>query len=109
MGLLETRTGNNDVALDYLARAAALEQIGTRHRFVYAIAQHDLGEPEGAIETLKALLRTAPQDTDVLLALANYSAEVGQMDSARGYAKKLTALAPNNPNFKALLQQLSDQ
>ena len=109
MGLLETRTGNNDVALDYLGRAAALEQVGTRHRFVYAIAQHDLGKPEAAIETLQALLRTVPQDTDVLLALANYSAELGRMDSARGYARTLNALAPNNPNFKALLEQLSGQ
>jgi tetratricopeptide (TPR) repeat protein len=109
MGLLETRTGNTDVALDYLGRAAALEQVGTRHRFVYAIAQHDLGKPEAAIETLQALLRTVPQDTDVLLALANYSAELGRISSARGYAKTLTALAPNNPNFKALLEQLSEQ
>lgn len=109
IGLLETRSGNADAALDYLGRAAALEQIGTRHRFVYAIAQHDLGKPEAAIETLQALLRTVPQDTDVLLALANYSAEVGAMDSARGYARTLNALAPNNPNFQELQRQLSEQ
>ncbi len=107
LGLLETRAGNRARALDYLGRAAALETGGTRHRFVYAIALHDLGQPEQALVQLKSLLRLAPRDEQVLLALANYSAELGQRSEAREYARNLTGLAPGNSAYQQLLQQLS--
>jgi predicted CXXCH cytochrome family protein len=107
LGLLETRSGSPDKALDYLRRAAELETLGTRHRFVYAIALHDLGQPQEAVTQLESLLRQAPGDQQVLLALANYAAEMGNKDQARGYAEQLVELAPNNPNYQQLLQKLS--
>lgn len=105
LGLLETRAGNRDAALDYLSQAAALETQGTRHRFVYAIALHDLGQPEAAIKQLQALLRQAPADQQVILALANYSLELGQTAQARQYAKTLLEMAPNNTGYQALYRQ----
>ncbi|MCP5163683.1 MAG: tetratricopeptide repeat protein [Pseudomonadales bacterium] len=69
----------------------ALETTGTRHRFVYAIALHDLGKPQQAIIQLQALLRELPRNEEVLLALANYSAELGQLEKARSYARTLTS------------------
>ena len=108
LGLLETRSGSQDKALDYLRRAAEMETLGTRHRFVYAIALHDLGQPREAIAQLGALLRQAPGDQQVLLALANYSAELGDKDKARGYAQQLVRIAPNNPNYQQLLQNLAN-
>ena len=81
-------------ALAYLRDAAELETVGTRHRYVYAIALHDLGQPREAIAQLQALLRKAPNDPNVLLALANYNAELGQREKALGYARTLTELAP---------------
>ncbi|MEH6637339.1 MAG: tetratricopeptide repeat protein, partial [Halioglobus sp.] len=78
LGLLETRTGESVKALDYLKKAAALETVGTRHRFVYAIALHDLGQPREAIVQLQGLLRSVPGNQEVLMALANYNAELGQ-------------------------------
>jgi tetratricopeptide (TPR) repeat protein len=107
LGLLETRTGNPEKALDYLGRAAAVETEGTRHRFVYAIALHDLGKPGMALEQLQALQRQVPTNQDVLLALANYSAELGQREQALGYARRLVQLAPGNRGYQQLLQQLS--
>jgi tetratricopeptide (TPR) repeat protein len=107
LGLLETRGKNREQALDYLKRAAELETVGTRHRFVYAIALHDLGKPADAITQLKGILRQAPGNQDVLLALANYSAELGQREQALGYARRLTQLAPGNRNYQQLYQQLS--
>ena len=107
LGLLETRAGNTEQALDYLQRAARLETTGTRHRFVYAIALHDLGKPQQAIIQLQALLRELPRDEEVLLALANYSAELGQLEKARSYARTLTQLAPRNRGYQQLLQSLS--
>jgi len=109
LGLLETRNGNSTLALDYLSRAAAQENIGTRHRFVYAIALHDLGQPQQAVNQLIAILRMAPQDQQVLLALANYNAELGQIGKAQMFAKRLTELAPGNRDYQQLLQGLSTQ
>lgn len=107
LGLLETRSGQPDKALEYLAKAAGLETGGSRHRFVYAIALHDLGQPRKAIRELQALLRQLPRSEDILLALANYNAELGQRDQARAYARTLTEIAPRNPNYQELYQQLS--
>ncbi len=106
LGLLETRSGAPDKALDYLRRAAQLETDGSRHRFIYAIALHDLGQPQEAIKQLQALLRELPRSEDVLLALANYNAELGQRDQARTYARTLTEIAPGNQAYRQLLQQL---
>jgi predicted CXXCH cytochrome family protein len=106
LGLLETRAGNNDEALELLGQAAALETSGTRHRFVYAVALHDLGRPEDAIAQLEALNRAAPDNQEVLLALANYNAELEQLDSARRYATRLVELAPDNPGYRQLQRQL---
>ena len=106
LGLLETRSGQGDKALAYLSQAAELENIGTRHRFVYAIALHDLGKPAQAITQLQALLRTSPASEEVLLALANYSRELGQPTKALYYANKLIEAAPGNRNYQQLLQSL---
>ncbi|MFK8047152.1 MAG: multiheme c-type cytochrome [Halioglobus sp.] len=107
LGLLETRTENTTLALDYLRRAAERESNGTRHRFVYAIALHDLGKPQQAIKQLLTLLKAVPQSQEVLLALANYNAELGERERARGFAAKLAQIAPNNKDYRELLNQLS--
>ncbi|CAA0114573.1 TPR repeat-containing protein YrrB [Halioglobus japonicus] len=107
LGLLETRSGEAEAALQYLQQAAELETQGTRHRFVYGIALHDLGQPANAIVQLQALLRSVPQSEEVLLALTNYCAELGQRDNALRYAKTLTQIAPGNRNYQQLYQSLS--
>jgi tetratricopeptide (TPR) repeat protein len=109
LGLLETRSGQRDIALAYLRQAADLETEGTRHRFVYAIALHDLGQPAEAIAQLQALLRSVPQSAEVLLALTNYSVELGQRKKALGYAKILTQMAPGNRSYQQLYQDLSKE
>ena len=107
LGLLETRSGQPEKALDYLRRAADLETGSTRHRFVYAIALHDLGQPQEAVKQLQQLLRAAPGNEQVLMALANYNAELGHRDKALAYALQLTQMAPQNPNYQELYKQLS--
>ncbi len=106
LGLLETRSGQTDKALQYLGRAAEVESVGTRHRFIYAIALHDLGRPEDAITQLASLLRTTPHSEEVLLALANYNTELGRHDKALGFAKTLTDIAPRNQNYQQMYQRL---
>lgn len=107
LGLLETRSGESQKALDYLGQAAELETGSSRHRYVYAIALHDLGQPRKAITQLNSLLRQVPGNEDVLLALVNYHAELGEKDKALAYARQLNRVAPTNQNYQQLLQQLS--
>jgi tetratricopeptide (TPR) repeat protein/ssDNA-binding Zn-finger/Zn-ribbon topoisomerase 1 len=109
LGLLETRTGNSAKALEYLQKAAEMETMGTRHRFIYAIALHDLGQPREAIVQLQALLRSVPRNQEVLTALANYNAELGQRDKALVYVRTLLEIAPGNQAYQQLLQQLSQE
>jgi len=109
LGLLETRTGNSAKALEYLQKAAAMETLGTRHRFIYAIALHDLGQPQKAIVQLQALLRSVPRNQEVLTALANYNAELGQRDKALVYVRTLLEIAPGNQGYQQLFQQLSQE
>lgn len=106
LGLLETRSGQPALALDYLGQAAELETGGTRHRFVYAIALHDLGKPKEAIAQLQKLVRSSPGNEEALLALSNYHAELGQREQALEYAKSLVDIAPGNRAYQALYQRL---
>jgi tetratricopeptide (TPR) repeat protein len=106
LGLLEVRTGHNDKALEYLARAAELETLGIRHRYVYGIALHDNGREADAIATLKSLLREAPENPDLLLALATYSRAAGNIEDAKRYAAKLLELMPNDPGVRQFYETL---
>lgn len=106
LGLLETRAGNREQALEYLRRAASLEQSGVRHRYVYAIALHDAGQTDTAIVQLQALLRGAPENPDILLALATYCKSAGRPVEARRYAGQLRALLPDDPGAQQLYESL---
>jgi predicted CXXCH cytochrome family protein len=106
LGLLEIRDGDRESALTWLEKAAKLANAAPRHRYVYAIAQHDTGDLAGALATLQALHRDLPADEESLLALANYSAEAGDLNGARRYAQTLIDLAPRNPDYRRLRASL---
>lgn len=107
MGLLETRAGNREQALAYLQQAAALEGQGIRHRYVYAIALHDSGEPRAALSQLQAIQRAVPGDEGVLVALVTYSEALGESERALHWAGELLQAVPDNPAYKALYQRLA--
>ena len=107
LGLLETRAGNREQGLAYLGQAAALEQQGVRHRYVYAIALHDSGEPRAALGQLQAIQRKVPGDEEVLVALVNYSEELGEQEQALHWARELLRTAPDNPAYRALHRRLA--
>ena len=102
LGLLEARAGNREQALRYLGDAAGRETGGHRDRFVHAVALHDYGDGAAALAQLRALHRALPAQEQVLLALVNYSAELGNRAAARDYAQRLLALAPDNPTYRQL-------
>lgn len=107
MGLLETRAGNREQGLAYLQQAADLEQQGVRHRYVYAIALHDSGEARAALSQLQSIQRTVPGDEGVLLALVNYSEELGETGRALNWARELVQAVPDNRAYRALYQRLA--
>ena len=106
MGLLEVRSKNHALALDYLQRAAGLETDGIRYRYVYAIALHDLGDPVKAVSELQSALAITPTSIDVLNALVNYLAELRDYSAAVVYAERLVALLPDNAQYAQMLHRL---
>ncbi len=106
LGLLEIRSGNRESALTWLGRAAELGGASPRHRYVFAIAQHDSGDLDGALQTLRGLHRDLPAHEEGLLALVNYSLEGGDDAAARRYVDKLLELAPDNPAYRGLALRL---
>jgi predicted CXXCH cytochrome family protein len=109
LGLLEIRTGKRDAALAWLRRAAQLASAPARHRYVYAIAQHDTGDTAGSLRTLREVHERWPADEETLLALVNYSAEAGARQQALRYAQQLVELDPRNANYRRLQTALAGQ
>jgi tetratricopeptide (TPR) repeat protein len=106
LGLLETRAGNREQALAYLEKSAQLETTGIRHRYVYAVALHDAGREDAALALLKSLLRDAPDNPDLLLALATYSKTAGRDGEARRYGERLIELMPEDPGVRQFYETL---
>ena len=107
LGLLEARAGDRDAALRWLGEAAQRETNSARHRFVYAVAQHDFGDTTAALATLRDLHRDLPADEQTLLALVNYSIAADDRTTAARYARKLTALVPENPRYRQMAAALN--
>lgn len=107
LGLSAIRSGDSEQALTYLAGAAERESAGTRHRYVHAVALHDLGDPRGAVRALRRLNRELPGNPEVLLALANYSAELGMLEAAAGYAETLVTIDPERTEWRRLRDRLA--
>lgn len=109
IGLLEIRAGRRDAALNWLGRAATLASATARHRFVYAIAQHDTGDIAGSLHTLREVHERWPADEQALLALVDYSAAAGSMQQALRYAERLVELDPSNTRYRRQRDALAGQ
>jgi predicted Zn-dependent protease len=93
-------------ALSFLERAAALLPDAPRYGYVYAVALNDVGQGAKAIEVLKPLHERFPADTDIVVALATYSADAGHLPAALDYARELVAVAPGDRAAQQLLTAL---
>jgi predicted CXXCH cytochrome family protein len=106
LGLLKVREGDLEAAIGLLGRAAAQESGDWRHRYVYAIALHDAGRGSDAVRELTALAEASPGLPPVLLALSEYTLELGDQAAARAWARKLVAADPDNTGFRRWLARL---
>ncbi|MEC9214765.1 MAG: hypothetical protein VYA58_05180, partial [Pseudomonadota bacterium] len=86
------RLGQTDEALVSLRRAADLENEGSRHRYVYAIALNDTGSGLEAMSVLESLNASLPGQPDVLNALLAFARDRGDRQRYERYRSQLVAL-----------------
>ena len=107
VGLLKVREGNLDEALSWLERAASSSPENVRFTYVYGVALGSSGELAQAVQVLDGALVAHPFDRDLLTGLATYSRDLGELDAAIGYAKRLVEVLPDDAGARQLLSQLS--
>ena len=74
LGLLLVRSGKHEEALAELRQAAVLQPDNSRYVYVYAVALNSLGQPEAAVELLRAAMREFPGDPDIAALLQSLTA-----------------------------------
>jgi Tfp pilus assembly protein PilF len=91
-GLHLIRLGHTTEGLVSLKRAAELENEGSRHRYVYAIALNDTGSESDAMSVLERLNASLPGQPDVLNALLAFARDSGDRQRYERYRAQLVAL-----------------
>ncbi len=106
LGLVLIRQKRLPEALGELARAADLDREETRYAYVYAVALHDTGQPDSALDALRAAHERRPGDRDVLIALATMSRDRGDRAAALTWARALRDLDPQDARAQQLVAEL---
>jgi Flp pilus assembly protein TadD len=106
LGLTLSRMKRSDEALGEIGRAAELEPDRARYAYVYAVALHSAGRSDEAMTVLKKSLVAHPGDRDTLLALISFARDSGDISGALAYANQLAQFTPDDPNLKALIEDL---
>lgn len=107
LGLALVRSGRREEAVAALGRAAALAPERPRYAYVYAVALAGEGEGVRALAVLEEAHRRHPGERDLLLGLATFSRDSGDLDAARRWARELVALRPSDREARALLDSLA--
>lgn len=103
----EFKQGN--LALDYLAKAVALDPTYALEYFNLAELAYKRNRPDQAVRMLKLGLEIFPQNVKSQLRLAEISAEIGDIDAARQIIRQLRNLSWSDiyyPEMPAYLEQL---
>jgi tetratricopeptide (TPR) repeat protein len=96
LGLSLVRTRRLRDALEPLGAAARLGRDNPRFGYVYAVALHDAGERQGALQQLRAVLDRHPYDRDSLAAIVSFLREENDAAAAQMFAARLEALEPRS-------------
>lgn len=91
-GLHQIRLGDTKAGLASLKRAAELEDEGSRHRYVYAIALNDTGSKSEAMSVLEALNSRHPGQADVLNGLLAFARDAGDRRRYEQYRTQLVTV-----------------
>jgi predicted CXXCH cytochrome family protein len=106
LGLTLVRLKRSLEAVTELGRAAELDPAGARYAYVYAVALHSIGDASKAAAVLKESQARHPEDRDTLVALVDFSREAGDAAAAVRYAEQLLQVAPDDPQLRALVDEL---
>jgi len=106
LGLALVRAKRTPEAMHELELASTLPPERPRYAYVYAIALDSVGQTAKAIGVLAAAHARHTGNREILEALATFSAKTGNRAAATAYADKLVALAPDDPQAKALRASL---
>ncbi len=109
LGLLLVRNRQPDKALPWLERAASLEPDQSRYAYAYALGLREAGQQARAIALLRETLARHPNDEQILFALATMLRDRGLHQAARNLVDRLVLLAPWNPTYRALREQLQSR
>jgi len=89
LGLSLIRGARKPEALRQLESAHRLAPGVVQYAYVYAMSLHDTAQPRPALDVLRAALRGAPGDQELLSLALAYSSEAGLIDEAAGYERRL--------------------
>jgi predicted CXXCH cytochrome family protein len=108
LGLAQVRGQRLEAAVESLRRAAALAPGNSRYAYVYAVALDGAGRTGEALAVLASARERDPANRDLLVALIQYHAKLGQHDAAARWLEALAAAAPEDPavaELRALVEQ----
>jgi len=106
LGLSLVRQRRTAQAVTELGTAARLRPEFARYAFVHGVAVHDTGDPARGLAILQAALRQHPWDRDLLQGVMSFAAQAGNRASAVEAARRLVALAPEDPDLQQQLRAL---
>lgn len=106
LGLSLIRQKKTEDAIPFLTKAAKNSPDSPRFGYVLAVALHDAGKPNEALEVLQNVLAEHPFDRDALNALVSYSIEMEKFQQAVTALEQLNKLEPNRSEYNHLLEQL---
>ena len=106
LGLNLARQKRTAAALRELKMSVELAPGSTRYAYVYGVGLLSSGKPGAALTIFEAALARRPADRELLIALATTNRDLGRLDRARAYARRLVEAAPGDPGAKQLLEQL---
>ena len=109
LGLSLVRAKRLEAALTDLKRATELAPTHTRYAYVYAVALDGAGQTAEALPVLKAAADRDATNTEVLVALVQYHAKLGQREAASAWLDRLAAAAPGDPAVEQLRASLPRQ
>ena len=107
LGLNLARQKRVDEALRELQSAMELEPARTRFAYVYGVALLSSDRSREALAVFERALAQRPGDRELLIALASVHRDLGEIDRAREYARRLVEASPGDPGARQLLEELN--
>jgi len=104
LGLAFAREGLRDEALESLSDGASADNV--RYHYVYAVALHDYGQKEAAIDQLLTVILRWPEDEQAHNTLLNYLANSGRIKEAADVAAAMARTWPENRQYANWARQL---